>query len=153
METTLTSLALFYFPLPGSKTHSRSLLVKTFKFSFFWTLKCTHWNIVGVLNFFLFPLFPLQQKVFDPCCLGRHRSSDGSDRLVSSARVPFLAGRRKTEAHHSKLHSDRVCTFSVISTLTVFFCFFQHHIIILSLYTGLWCLWFPQWSTVSFMKR
>uniref|UniRef100_A0A4W6BZZ8 Mannosyltransferase n=1 Tax=Lates calcarifer TaxID=8187 RepID=A0A4W6BZZ8_LATCA len=34
METTLTCLALFYFPLSGSTTHSRSLLVKTFNFSF-----------------------------------------------------------------------------------------------------------------------
>ena len=30
METTITCLALFYFPLPGSKTHSRSLFVCQF---------------------------------------------------------------------------------------------------------------------------
>ena len=34
-----------------------------------------------------------QQKIFDPCGLGCHRPTDGPDCLVSSADVPFLAGR------------------------------------------------------------
>ncbi len=42
-----------------------------------------------------------QQKVFDPGRLGRRRPTDGSDRLVSSADLPFLAGREQTETHHS----------------------------------------------------
>lgn len=87
METTLTCLALFYFPLTESKTHSRSSPTNI-------SIIYAHTQYTCVILPSLVCLFVcFQQKIFDSSCPGRHRPTHSPDRLDSSALVPFLAGR------------------------------------------------------------
>lgn len=132
METTLTSLALFYFPLSGSITHSRSLLVKTFNFSFSF---CPHLALKYLAIYSSF--FPLSSKkylilvalavvirptaliVWFPLLMYHFWQEDEKLRLITQNCIPIGF------------------VLLISFPLELCFSFFLHHIIILFLLSGL----------------